>query len=273
MTLLHSTRLSVISSNASGASRRPPLRLRRKQRQGACESMTSTESMTSRETQPTQEDDPDMPAESFLLRIGEGIDWTDINALYERYDSTKGNTNPKSQHANPRQNQPSTSQRFSEHLKPKAPIIALPSKIHHAGHLGRSARRLSNALMFPEKSHSSVGKAAGPLSEPASPQVSCFGKVLTDSEREVDLGKRSGRGFWGRLVAAVGCGRPATRESREEGNRTSAGIEKTISLPGRLSATGLEEGDGIAAVPSVGLGAMKRFSSLRGSESWKLEEN
>uniref|UniRef100_A0A0D9VGN2 Uncharacterized protein n=1 Tax=Leersia perrieri TaxID=77586 RepID=A0A0D9VGN2_9ORYZ len=40
--------------------------------------------------------DPYSPAESLWLRIGEGIDWSEVGAVLEREDSTKGASNPKS---------------------------------------------------------------------------------------------------------------------------------------------------------------------------------
>uniref|UniRef100_A0A0D9YT77 Uncharacterized protein n=1 Tax=Oryza glumipatula TaxID=40148 RepID=A0A0D9YT77_9ORYZ len=40
--------------------------------------------------------DPYSPAESLWLRIGEDIDWSEVGAVLEREDSTKGASNPKS---------------------------------------------------------------------------------------------------------------------------------------------------------------------------------
>uniref|UniRef100_J3LDH6 Uncharacterized protein n=1 Tax=Oryza brachyantha TaxID=4533 RepID=J3LDH6_ORYBR len=41
-------------------------------------------------------DDPYWPVESLWLRIGEDIDWSEVGAVLEREDSTKGASNPKS---------------------------------------------------------------------------------------------------------------------------------------------------------------------------------
>ncbi|PKA47548.1 hypothetical protein AXF42_Ash014744 [Apostasia shenzhenica] len=248
----------------------------------ACETMASADESVA------PAEDPYMPAESFQVRIGEEIDWTDINAVYERDDSTKGNTNPKSHHAN--QPHPSSSQRFSGNLKAKAPIIGLPNKIQHSGYLGRSGRRPPNGRIFPKKRRAGGRKSAVPLAEPGSPKVSCFGKVLSDREKErkhhrrgpsparevtaateeeQGMSRSTSGGFWPKISAFLCCVRPDTRELKEEGEEEeeSTASEKAVPWSGRPSAVDLVEEE-TAAVPPAGLGMMRRFSSGRRPPSW-----
>ncbi|KAH0450720.1 hypothetical protein IEQ34_021412 [Dendrobium chrysotoxum] len=256
----------------------------------ACETMMGGEDAAAKR----QEEDPDMPAESIQIRIGEEIDWTDINAVYERDDSTKGNTNPKSQHANQKQQQqqqqqpPSNSQRFSGNLKPKAPIIALPNKIRHSSYLGASARRLPKGrALLKKKRGGGDRKSALPPPEPGSPKVSCFGKVLSDRERErshhirpafapstvddKDWKHRRSGGCFARLIEMFRCRRPSTRECEEDEEAASTPPEKIVSWSGRPSAATAMEGSSVAT--PAGLGAIRRFSSGRRPASWGGDED
>ncbi|XP_066356758.1 uncharacterized protein [Miscanthus floridulus] len=125
------------------------------------------------------------PPESTQLRLGDDIARSEINGVYDRDDSLKENTNPKSvvkSHAGAHNGAGSgSSQRFSGNLKPTAaPIIGL------SGKLGGTLRRHQHPpAMFPKKAKTGGGgrapKAAVP--EPGSPKVSCIGKVLSDRER------------------------------------------------------------------------------------------
>lgn len=249
----------------------------------ACETMIGGENLV-------VEEDPDMPAESFQIRIGDEIDWADINAVYERDDSTKGNTNPKSQHGNQKQQQPlSNSQRYSGTLKPKAPIIALPNKMQHSSYLGVSARRLPNGRMFSKKKRNDAGlKSAVPPPEPGSPKVSCFGKVLSDGDRHkirhqhhqpqsapsiaphAERRKQGSGGWLSRLAVIFLCGRPASRlhESEEE---ASTPPEKTEPWLDRLSSAAATAG--VPIVTPAGLGDMRRFSSGRRPASWGEDQD
>lgn len=121
------------------------------------------------------------PPASFLLPIKDGIDWIDFSASFlDRDDSTKEITNPKSVArqtvagnlgGSPRKN--TSSQKFSGMRK--APIIALPNKLRHSGYLGHSKRQ---APIFPKKGHKEAD-----VTEPTSPKVSCFGRVLSERDR------------------------------------------------------------------------------------------
>jgi hypothetical protein len=90
----------------------------------------------------------DLPAESYQLQLGSDIDWTDVH--YERDDSVKETTNPKSHsHLHNSKNVGSNSQRFSGNLKPG--IIGLPGNIQNSSILGHSARRPSFIHIIPQK--------------------------------------------------------------------------------------------------------------------------
>jgi hypothetical protein len=92
----------------------------------------------------------DLPAESYQLPIGSDIDWIDVHKVYERDDSVKATTNPKSHnHLHNSKNIGSNSQRFSGNLKPG--IIGLPGHIQNSSILGHSARRPSWIHIIPQK--------------------------------------------------------------------------------------------------------------------------
>lgn len=94
--------------------------------------------------------DVDSPAESYRLPFGEEIDWIDVHKVYERDESVKESTNPKSHsHLHNSKNIGSNSQRFSGNLKPG--IIGLPGNIQNSSILGHSTRRPSCVRMIPQK--------------------------------------------------------------------------------------------------------------------------
>ncbi|XP_039125856.1 uncharacterized protein LOC120261903 [Dioscorea cayenensis subsp. rotundata] len=208
-------------------------------------------------------EDPDFPPESFTIPFGDEIEWVDLNAVYERDDSTKGNTNPKAQHSNvtaTTDHRISNSKRFSGNLKPKAPIIALPNKIQHSGYLGRSSRRPASGRTFIKK-----GRRAGEAErEPGSPKVSCFGKVRSERERQRGTipQRGGGRGFWMSFFCCAGGDRGSSAEFLEEKHSASS-WRKPSSLPTTMAA----------AAPAPGLAGMKRFESGRRSASWGGDED
>lgn len=234
----------------------------------------------------------DEPAESFRLSFKDEIDWVDRNAapFFDRDDSTKEVTNPKSvahHHfsgnlgTNPRAN--STSQRFAG--KPKAPIIALPNKLRHSGYLGHSRR---HAPIFPKKGQQGI-KPAAPEFEPTSPKVSCMGRVLSDRDRRrcrrrtpkptpapaPSATSRTERaGFW-KAICGISCFHRPRRSAAVDddglpSSRTTTTATTTTTKEGSTPRGGADEE---AATPpaGMGLGAMKRFTSGRRSESWADE--
>ncbi|MED6161715.1 hypothetical protein PIB30_063329 [Stylosanthes scabra] len=136
---------------------------------------------------------PDSPPESFWLSRDQEYDWWDRNAVYERKDSTKGNSNTNSNsnsnstNLNPNFNSNNTnsnSQRFSLNIKSKAAIIGLPKpqKSTFVDSKHRRNHKLGNSGLFPKRS-SSVAKSESSLYEPSSPKVSCMGRVRSKRDR------------------------------------------------------------------------------------------
>ncbi|XP_008788957.2 uncharacterized protein LOC103706586 [Phoenix dactylifera] len=224
--------------------------------------------------------DPDFPAESFEVRIGDEIEWADLNAVYDREDSTKGGTNPKSNHTNPRPLAASNSQRFSANLKAKPPIIGLPGKIHNSGYDGRRAHRPPHVQIFPKKAAGGGGGGEGrkspvPELEPGSPKVSCFGKVSSDRERKrcqrecpgavAAEEEREERECW-RVFAAIfwrgGGDRAAPEEVKGEEEK------KEITVPSKNIPAPAGRAPESAA---RGIGGMMRFASGRRAASWGAE--
>ncbi|KMZ74966.1 hypothetical protein ZOSMA_120G00590 [Zostera marina] len=140
----------------------------------------------------TAEEDPDLPAESFYVSVTDEIDWIDRNAVYERDDSTKGTTNPKSQqHNNNATNTSiSNSQRFSGNLK----ALGLPNTNHVPR---RSSPRSKNKIRTKSFAKNSGSDGA---SEPVSPKVSCIGRVMSKKERHRHCNRSRqdppAQGFW-----------------------------------------------------------------------------
>ncbi|KAK4749920.1 hypothetical protein SAY87_027369 [Trapa incisa] len=122
---------------------------------------------------------PDFAPVSFWLSKDEEFDWMDRNALYERKESTKGNSSSSTNLHHPSSASTSTSQRFSLNRKSKASIIIglpKPQKPSFAGPTNRRNAKSANTRLFPKPSGSTV-KSAPRLVEPPSPKVSCMGRV------------------------------------------------------------------------------------------------
>ncbi|KAL6496322.1 hypothetical protein OROGR_029580 [Orobanche gracilis] len=106
--------------------------------------------------------EPDLPPESFWLSNDEEYDWFDRNAVYERKESTRGNSN--STDVNPNINN-SNSQRSS--VKSKASIIGLP-KIQKNTFVDLKWRtcKVVNTRLFSKREKSPVQET-----EPGSPKT------------------------------------------------------------------------------------------------------
>ncbi|KAK1263199.1 hypothetical protein QJS04_geneDACA008511 [Acorus gramineus] len=192
--------------------------------------------------------DSDLPPESFRLSGDAELDWVDRNAVYDRDNSTKGNSNPKSNK--------SISQRFSCSSKPPTvPLIGL-TKVERSGYLGRSSRRTGkNRPVRPVLLVVRGGAAAAGVLEPSSPKVSCIGKVRSSGRGS---GQKSGPGFLaGFFGPCCGGGDRAEKElvvGEPEPVRDRERHGPVFEEPG------LDE--------PTGLGGLKRFSSGRRDESW-----
>lgn len=227
---------------------------------------------------PTPDPDPNLPPESVRVpihSIGGG-------GVYERDDSAKESTNPKSNNNNPNASarvaaggSRSTSQRGTN-LKAEGPIIGLPARIRHVSCSvsRRPPPPSTSSRIFPKK------KKAVPESEPTSPKVSCFGKVSSDRERVERKRKKRDPdrkpGWWAPLAAfflscAGGGGGGRRRRKLLDDDMTEArstnGKKSTTTVAPRLALGGPAE-----EPPVPGLGGMKRFASGRRSAAWASED-
>ncbi|KQJ99735.1 uncharacterized protein LOC104584271 [Brachypodium distachyon] len=142
--------------------------------------------------------DPYAPAESFLLRIGEDVEWSDVvGAVLERDESTRGASNPKSAAA-------ATRKISAAARAPKAVasvvIGGLPNKAAH-----EHGRRRACTLIGREKV-SAARVDVVEEEEPASPKVSCLGGVRPRRGLEpvdAEAGRRGWRACF--LAAVVRC--------------------------------------------------------------------
>ncbi|KAJ3671358.1 hypothetical protein LUZ60_007437 [Juncus effusus] len=223
------------------------------------------------------------PADSIELKIGEDIDWMDVSSVYERDDSVKETTNPKSHHnhTNNSTKSGSNSQRFSGNLKPS--IIGLPGKIHNSGYIGHSSRRPTGIRIFPKKVKTGGGgkKQAVPETEPGSPKVSCIGKVLSERERvrrrlrqkpatvKTPAKKEEERktSCWVRVAGIFFGGR---RRAEKKGGviASSSEREKEVAAEERINPVTVAAEE--AAPAPAGIGGMKKFTSGRKVE-WDFE--
>jgi hypothetical protein len=209
------------------------------------------------------------PPESTQLRVGDDVAWSDINGVYDRDDSLKGNTNPKCLLTRAHHAASSSSQRFSGNLKSTAaPIIGLPG-----GKLGQGggARRGGHPpAIFPKKARTGGGgrQAKPAVPEPGSPKVSCFGKVR--SVRERSFRRRPSPPPRPAAGCCAGLGGFLMRRSR---SRNSAVECVDHSPPPPLAAARrreLKEAEEEEA-PAPGLGGLRRFSSGRRAADWAAE--
>ncbi|KAJ6853768.1 uncharacterized protein M6B38_114195 [Iris pallida] len=222
---------------------------------------------------PLPDPDPDMPAESIRIRIDDDDDsvlqWLDnLHPVYDRHDSTKGTTNPKSNHHHHHHHQQQQQQQqnpnpshnshhFSGNLKAttKAQIIGLPgaaASVQHSGHIGHCVRRHPPPPpIFPPKKR--PAGASSSLSDPVSPKVSCFGSVRSERRRS-ESSAAVEKGCWSSVLACFGRRKAITAEA------SGAPAAKERSVPARVCRDGPEEPPGI--------GGMKKFVSGRRSASF-----
>ncbi|KAG6503392.1 uncharacterized protein LOC121984457 [Zingiber officinale] len=197
-------------------------------------------------------EDADLPPESIQVPIGgEGIDWAYLNAVFEREDSTKGSTNPKSScHANSKSR--SISELSSASLKAKPPpVIGLPSSIRPSA--GRFSRRQPAGRIFIRKG-SARSRRESEEADPGSPKVSCFGRVL--SERERKQGKRQPGTRW---ICCLGFG--------GAGPGPCPGAVLTVEGRKDCSLPSPEDTSREPTQALAGLGGMRRLASGRRAES------
>ena len=269
----------------------------------ACETLATDDDAVADDHHPDRsEPHPDSPPESFWLSRDEEYDWWDRNAVYERKESTKGNSNSTNLNPNPNNsNSNSNSQRFSLNLKSKAAIIGLPKpqKPSFVDAKNRRNNKFGSTGLFPKRS-SSVAKSESSLNEPSSPKVSCMGRVRSKRDRNRRLRSsrrsssgadkekpaRTGRrpGFFESFRAIFRSGRRQKPDGKTGPAAADSAVTKSVvdtSSKARRSTGSVNDASFAESVPrnSVseseppGLGGMMRFASGRRSESWGVGES
>ncbi|XP_074573686.1 uncharacterized protein LOC141830098 [Curcuma longa] len=205
------------------------------------------------------------------------LGWSLGYRVYDREDSTKGASNPKSN----AKSRPFASCNLNVPppvpSKNKPPIIALPrAKIQEASaYDGRSVRRPTQCRFFPKDKMKKRPTAPEAEAEPGSPKVSCVGKVLSERERcRRRREERKERGSWATLFWCRGSGgsEGGVVESAVVAAKAKRhGLDHNSSLKGGAAAAKTESGSSEVelcdnvVVPR--LDAMKRFSSGRRAEA------
>ncbi|KAI3447460.1 hypothetical protein Pfo_004125 [Paulownia fortunei] len=236
--------------------------------------------------------EPDFPPESFWLSKDAEYDWFDRNALYERKESTKGNSNSTNLNPSINPSANSNSQRSSVNLKSKASIIGLP-KTQKTTFVDTKRRtcKPANTRLFPKRSET-VGKSTVPVAEPGSPKVSCMGRVrskrcrrrsnsLKRKEKPMEKlrsgGEKQKTGFCSKVMSMFRSKKGHRKPSRS-GSRKVVEVseeEPVVVEPRRKSVT-LKVREipvgGETMTEPPGLGGMKRFASGRRSGSWAAED-
>ncbi|KAG8054665.1 hypothetical protein GUJ93_ZPchr0001g32102 [Zizania palustris] len=207
--------------------------------------------------------DPDFPPESITIPIGDEVDFSELNPIYDRDDSTKGSTNPKSAAGatNPiPAKSRSNSTRIAGAPAAATTFFGLPASIRPVF----TRRRPSQGRILPDKRSSGRGSGGGGgggggtgegEEEPRSPKVSCIGKVLSDRER---YGRRRGRRWWRGLVAVFLCGGGGC-SCRGEGARKKVALDENKDNDNHFDDT------------QPGIADMRRFKSGRRTASWVEE--
>ncbi|KAF5809762.1 putative calcium/calmodulin-dependent protein kinase [Helianthus annuus] len=209
-------------------------------------------------------EDSDIPdstvVESFWLSKDAEFDWFDQNAFLERKESTKGSFN-STVHSN------SSSQRYSETLKPKAHIIGLP-KTHKTTYVDIKCRQYKplNVRLFPKQLYS-VGKA--PPTEPSSPNVSCIGRVRSkrcrkSAEQPVVSGSQRSQkaGLRSRIMSLFRSKGHREKDSESPSEKVKKPGERSGSRRKCVSVKPVNSEPGTPSEPPA-LGGMIRFTSRR----------
>lgn len=238
---------------------------------------------------------PDSPPESFWLSRDEENEWLDRNFIYERKESTKGNSSSTNLNPNSNSNSNSTSnsQRFAN-LKSKTSMIGLP-KPQKPSFDAKNLRnhKPSNIKLFPKRS-ASVGKS---FVEPSSPKVSCMGKVRSKRGKTSTVTaaakaavkektarterKQSKHSFFKSFRAIFRSGGRNKHDRRNDSSAldSSSITKNTNSVSDSKARDSTASLNDVSFVESVtrnsvsegeppGLGVMMRFTSGRRSESW-----
>ncbi|KAL8125728.1 uncharacterized protein LOC141719291 [Apium graveolens] len=206
-------------------------------------------------------DDVDKTPDSFLLSKQAEFDWVARNAIFERKESTKPNVNYRS-------NSNSSSQRV---LKSKAALIGLP-KMQNNNLFDKRRCKPTNVRLFPPKRSESIEKSRAQMKEPASPKVSCIGRVRSKRNRrrqgsghaqsEGKTKPEMKKGFCAKLLSLFRSDRHG-RSSVQTENMSVKSKEKEEE-----NKKSMVMNDVVMQVP--GLGGMTRFTS--GRRSCEMDE-
>ncbi|KAI4348956.1 hypothetical protein L6164_009616 [Bauhinia variegata] len=260
----------------------------------ACETLADNDKLT--EGMDPPERNPDSPPESFWLSKDKEFDWWDRNVVYERKESTKGNSATHSANLNSSGSN-NNSQRFSLNFKSKASIIGFP-KLQKPTFIDAKHRRpckRSNVAFIPKRS-ASVRKTVSSLVEPSSPKVSCMGRVRSRRDRNRRLrtrqrstsdsatakeksatSERRKPGFFESFRAIFRSGRrekpvkKSDRAPREDIPPTKNVAAKARHDPASDVGASFAESmrrNSLSESEPPGLGGVKRFASGRRSESF-----
>ncbi|KAL5208688.1 hypothetical protein ABZP36_033123 [Zizania latifolia] len=154
------------------------------------------------------------PAGSLWLRIGEDIDWSEVGAVLEREDSTKGASNPKSSATRNSSAAPAarTSSSSSSCAGGGTPtkavaVVVIAGLPPAAGKIsrehGRSRRRLGRARA---RAGARVFAGEAVEAEPGSPKVSCLGGVRSRQPCPT-VGAAGRRRWWLPCLVNAACRR------------------------------------------------------------------
>uniref|UniRef100_A0A0D9V830 Uncharacterized protein n=1 Tax=Leersia perrieri TaxID=77586 RepID=A0A0D9V830_9ORYZ len=230
-------------------------------RKVSCETIIAGESGDGASPPRMPPPDPDFPPESITIPIGDEVAFSELNPIYDRDDSTKGSTNPKSSAAAggsgasnpiPAKSRSNSTRIAGAPAAATTTFFGLPASIRPAF----TRRRPSQGRILPDK-RSSGRRGGGGEEEPRSPKVSCIGKVLSDRER---YGRSRGRRWWRGLVAVFLCGGGYSCHGGGGGGRRA---RKKVALD--------EDHDGDDDSKQQGIAAMRRFKSGRRTASWVEE--
>uniref|UniRef100_A0A453FZH4 Uncharacterized protein n=1 Tax=Aegilops tauschii subsp. strangulata TaxID=200361 RepID=A0A453FZH4_AEGTS len=187
---------------------------------------------------------------SITIRIGDDAAFSELNPIYERDDSTKGSTNPKSSAAAggacnpvPLKARSNSARVAGGPAAATATFFGLPARIRPAF----TRRQPSQGRILPDKRSGGTGE------EPRSPKVSCIGKVLSDRER---CGRRRQRRWWRGVAAVFRCG----------GGCASRGVGG-----GAGKKMALEESEYDEEEKEASVAAMRKFKSGRRAATWGEE--
>ncbi|KAK6126386.1 hypothetical protein DH2020_039870 [Rehmannia glutinosa] len=224
--------------------------------------------------------EPDFPPESFWLSKDAEYDWFDRNAVYERKESTKGNSN--SNNTNPSMNN-SNSQRSSVNVKSKASIIGLPKTQKVMNSKWRTCKTV-NTRLFPKKPES-VAKSTVPVAEPGSPKVSCMGRVRSKrgrrrsnssktTQKPVEKlksggGEKQKTGFYSKVMSLFRSKKGHRNPSRSGSRKV---VEDPVAVEPQRKSVSLNARGGEPASEPPGLGGVTRFASGRRSANWAAED-